>query len=134
MLHGKSLPVYLSYARPYQLRGDEAAAEALNSISQAQQEMADRLAALVVEEDGVVINGDFPIYFTGLHDLSYDYLVKEMITLQKREIASIEAAANDLRLAPMARALADEALGEAKGHLDVLVELTGNATPANDNA
>ncbi len=132
MLHGKSLPVYLSYARPYELRGDEKAVATLNAIAKAHQAMVDRLAKLIEEEDGAVINGDFPIYFTGLHDLSYEYLTKEMVALQKRDIHSIEEAANDLRLAPMARALADEALGEAKAHLDALEEIVADKTPAGD--
>jgi len=134
MLHGKSLPVYLSYARPYELRGDENAVETLNSIAKAHQTMADRFATVVAEEDGAVINGDFPIYFTGLHDLNYEYLIKEMVTLQKRDIGSIEAAAADLRLAPMARSLADEALGEAKAHLDALEDLLASRAAAAEDA
>jgi hypothetical protein len=55
--------------------------------------------------------------------LSLEYLWGRLIEHQQRAVAEIEAAGDALRMAPLAQALAREALGEAKGHLDSLREV-----------
>jgi hypothetical protein len=47
------------------------------------------------------------------------------IAYQQQDIAEIEQCVDALRLAPMAHALAEEALGMAKGQLESLRELSG---------
>jgi hypothetical protein len=68
--------------------------------------------------------GEYPMSYTGLNDLSIEYLIERMIEQQKRDISSIEQCVEQLNLAPMAQTLAKESLGAAKGHLDSLIELT----------
>ncbi len=63
--------------------------------------------------------------FTDTHDLSLDYLLTEMAYYQKQDIAAIERCVADLAGDPEARALAEEALGNARGHLASLEELLG---------
>jgi hypothetical protein len=123
VIHHRSLPMYLGYAKPYAVRGDERAEEVLANIVEQQKEMVDRIGALIVERGGVVQHGEFPMYFTGLHDLSLDYLVRRMIADQKRDVAAIEQCVRQLEGDPLGKALAEEALGAAKGHLDSLTEL-----------
>lgn len=122
-MHYKSLPVYLTYASPTWHRGDDLARETLATVSQDQQETADRLAAMVVEGGGVVDNGKFPIYYTGYHDLSFGFLLTKVIEEQRQDIATIEHCVAELVTAPLAKAAAQEALGAAKGHLESLEEL-----------
>ncbi|HRX80376.1 MAG TPA: hypothetical protein P5307_14995, partial [Pirellulaceae bacterium] len=62
-------------------------------------------------------------YYTGYHDLSFDFLLNEIIKEQKEDIATIESVVSKLSLVPLAKALAEETLGAAKGHLESLVEL-----------
>lgn len=85
--------------------------------------MSDRLAAMVLDEGGQLQLGEFPMTFTDLHDLSTDYLVPQVMAHQQDDLAVIQAAADQLRDAPAARAIAEEALGAALGHLDCLAEL-----------
>ncbi|MBP86727.1 MAG: hypothetical protein CMJ64_08430 [Planctomycetaceae bacterium] len=122
-IHNRSLPVYLTYASPAWERGDEAAREVLANISTDHTETVDRLAAMIVENGGTVDNGKFPIYYTGYHDLSFDFLLVRMILEQKQDITTIEQSITQLELSPLAKAAAQEALGAAKGHLESLEEL-----------
>jgi hypothetical protein len=123
IIHHRSLPMYLGYATPYSVRGDEKAREVLAQIVEYQKELVDRIGELIIERGGRVHHGEFPMYFTGLHDLSLDYLVRRMIADMKRDIAAIEQCVAALDDDPLAKAIAEEALGAAKGHLDSLEEL-----------
>jgi hypothetical protein len=122
-MHNRSLPMYLTYASPTWPRGAEKARETLELIAADQSETAERLAAAVLESGGVVNNGEFPMYYTGFHDLSFEYLLGQLIKEQKEDVASLEQHVASLSLAPMSKALAEEALGAAKGHLQSLEEL-----------
>jgi hypothetical protein len=112
VLHQRSLAMYLHYAPPNQLAQHPRAA----------------VATLILQSNGLVDPGEFPMAFTGLHDLSLDYLVKLLIERQVKHIAACERLASALNMAPYAQAAAREAVGEAKGHLDNLQELA--AAPA----
>jgi hypothetical protein len=125
VLHHRSLAVYLHYAQPYRLSQDARAKTVLAQIAEDHSRTADKLASLVLEANGQVDPGEFPMSFTGLHDLSVEYLVKQLIERQKKHIAACEKLADALALAPYAQAAAREAVGEAKGHLDNLQELAG---------
>jgi len=128
VLHARSLPMYLGYAQPDQLWKNPKAAKVLGSIVDDHKRSVDRLANLILENNGTVDHGEFPMSFTGLHDLSVDYLLKQLIDRQQRFIAVIEKLADTLSLAPYAQAAAREAVGEAKGHLENLQELAGEPT------
>ena len=129
-MHNCSLPAYLTYAAPAWHRGDEAAKETLQAIATDQKDTCERLAAMVTQQGGVVDSGEFPIYYAGYHDLSFDFLLDEIIKEQKEDIVQIEDTVAQLSLAPMAKALAEETLGAAKGHLESLQELKQTSAPA----
>lgn len=122
-IHNRSLPVYLGYASPTWFRGDDEARETLANIGEDHRETADRISVLVVEGGGIVDNGKFPIFYTGYHDLSFGFLLDKIIEEQKQDIASMEQGVSQLDAAPMAKAVAQEALGAAKGHLESFEEL-----------
>jgi hypothetical protein len=123
VLHERSLPMYLSYAPPSDLAAHDKARSVLAHIVEDQRRTIDRLATLVLDGGGTVDYGEFPLSFTSLHDLSLAYLLKLVIDRQRKLIAVSEKLADQLNLAPFAQAAAREAVGEAKGHLDNLLEL-----------
>src|SRR5688572_30693205 len=92
VLHERSLPMYLSYAPPAGLaRSANAKAKAvLDQIVADQKRTIDRLATIILESNGVIEHGEFPMSFTSLHDLSLDYLLKLMIERQERTIAACD--------------------------------------------
>ena len=114
--------MYLSYAQPAWLQGDGAARDTLQSVVDDQRAMAERLGELI-SEIGVAYEGAFPTVFTGYHDLSFDFLLGKIIEYQQRDITAIEQSVGDLVMVPMAKALAEEALGAAKAHLEAWQEL-----------
>ncbi len=120
VLHTRSLPMYLSYAKPWHLREHQQAMETLENIVHLQKDMADRLAQMVMENNISPDYGEFPMAFTSLHDLSVEYLLKLCIERQRKEIAVYTKCVEMLATAPYAQAVAQEALGEAKGHLEAL--------------
>ena len=123
VIHHRSLAVYLSYASPTWHRGDERAKDVLRLISADQQQTVDRLGEMIVELNGIVQFGGFPMTFTSYHDLSFGFLLDKLIEHQKRDVATIRQCVSQLESAPVAKAVAEEALGAAKGHLDSLEEL-----------
>ena len=123
VLHERSLPMYLSYAPPYQLAANPHAQAVLDQVVSDQKRTIDRLATIVLDSGGTVDYGEFPMSFTSLHDLSLAYLLKLLIERQEKFIAACERLADQLSLAPYAQAAAREAVGEAKGHLENLKEL-----------
>lgn len=122
-IHDRSLPRYLSYAAPWRAYGQDEAGRVLERITTNQQRMVDRLGQMILDNGGLVSHGEFPMRFTAYHDVSFDFLLKILIERQQREIEVIEKYADLLRGSPLAHALAQEALGESKAHLDMLVDL-----------
>ncbi len=122
-LHARSLPSYLASAWPYTNHGDQRAAETLQHIVDDHQLMVDRIARVIEDLGGTVNTGAYPMEFTDLHDLSMDFLLQQVLEKQKQDILQIEALLAQLNDNPRGRAMAQEALGAAKGHLQSLDEL-----------
>jgi len=123
VLHVRSLPMYLSYAPPYQLHQHQKAKTVLDGVVEDQKRTVDRLGTLILDSGGTIDYGEFPMSFTSLHDLSLAYLLNLLIERQQKFVAACEKLADMLGMAPYAQAAAREAVGEAKGHLDNLREV-----------
>lgn len=121
---GRSFPQYLQYSRPYIPPGRDNAVETLESIAADQNVLADRISQLLVDAEAPIRSGEFPMEFTDMHDLEIDYLVSMAIAYQEQDVASVGQLVDQLLGSPAAKALAEETLGMAKGHLDSLRELT----------
>ena len=122
-IHHRSLPMYLSFAPPWRAYGQEEAERVMQRIVSNQKRMVDRLGEMILDNGGTVSYGEFPMRFTAYHDVSFDHLLKILLERQQKEVSVIERYADMLAGSPMAHALAQEALGESKAHLDMLVDL-----------
>lgn len=123
VLHSRSLPVYLTFAPPWQMAGLTEAMTIIKQVADDNQRTVDRLASIILENGGTVDHGEFPMSFTSLHDLSAAYVLKLAIERQTKVVSAIEKLSDMLAMAPFAQAAGREALGEAKGHLQNLEEL-----------
>jgi hypothetical protein len=123
VLHMRSLPMYLSYAPPYELYTNPRAKAVIDQIVEDQKRAVDRLGTIILDSGGTVDHGEFPMSFTSLHDLSLSYLLKLLIERQQKFIAASEKLTDMLNMAPYAQAAAREIVGEAKGHLENLQDL-----------
>jgi hypothetical protein len=128
VLHQRSLPMFLTYASPWTASHDEQALEALRHLVEDQKRLAGQIADYMLERRWRMDPGEFPLEFTGLHDVSLDYLWPKLIDAQRRDIREIQASIAGLNSDPYARALAEEALGSAKGHLESLEEAAQSMT------
>jgi len=127
-IHYHSLPMYLKDAAPWTRPGDEQAIEVIRRLIADHRATSKRLAEAIAERRGVLDAGEFPMSFTGIHDVALDYLIGRLIDCQKVDIESIDKISSQLIHDPHARSLADECLGAAKGHLESLEELAGQPT------
>ena len=129
--HYRSLPMFLTEAAPWVHRGDAEASEVLNDIVASQKRMCHRLASEIEQRGGIVDVGDYPIDFLDFHFLSLDYMLQRVCEYQRKEIVSLGRSAEQLYADPAASAIAKEALGAARGHLESLEELLAKI-PQND--
>jgi hypothetical protein len=123
-IHCKSFPQYLRWSRPHVPPGRGEELEAIQALAQDQDVLAERISRMVVDGDALPRSGEFPMEFTDLHDLDIDFLMRLAVRYQEQDIAAIQQLVDRLHTAPAAKAIAEEALGMAKGHLDTLRELT----------
>ena len=127
----RSFPMYLCSAPPFAGEPDPKASETLAQIVEDQTGMAKRIISLILSSGGQPESGDFPMEFTDMHDLTIDFIVRRAVGYQVQDIASVNACVDASRLVPTAHALAEEALGMAKGHLESLEEAAvGNVSTA----
>lgn len=134
-IHCRSFPQYLRYSRPHVPPGRADEIEALEAVAFDQDVLADRISRMIVDARFLPRSGEFPMEFTDLHDLDIDFLLRAAIRYQEQDVATIGGIVERLQTAPAAKAVAEESLGLAKGHLDSLRELidmpaTGAAGPA----
>ncbi len=119
----RSFPQYLQFSRPYVAPGRDHLIEALESIVADQDAIGERISQILLDAHAPLRTGEFPMDYTDKHDLDIDYLVGIAVEFQEQDIASIGQLVEQLQTAPAAKALAEESLGMAKGHLDSLQEL-----------
>ena len=122
-LLSKSLPQYLRYSRPYIPISRQMVLDTVEEIAADQTMLAERFSQQILDAGGQPDTGAFPMEFTDTNDLSINHLLREAIRYQREEIETLESCRDELATAPMARALVEEAIGMAKGHLESLEEL-----------
>jgi len=114
--------MYLISAPPHRQYGDEKAWDALRHVIDDQKLTCDKLADFIETEGGTPSLGEFPMEFTDMHDLSMEYIVNNVLKRQKNAVETIEALSGQLEAGSQARALAQEALGAAKAHVESVSE------------
>lgn len=121
----RSFAMYISYAMPYFSQRDDAARSVFENMVADQKNYVQKLGEMVVEKHGRADMGDFPMAYTDCHDLSLDYLIREMARLHQIDLRVFEQAERDLSAArdPAALALVQEILGNARGHMENLRQL-----------
>ena len=125
-IHCQSLPSYLDQTAAWTRREDQTAAEVLHQIAEDQQYMVERIFDRIFQLRGLPERGHAED-LTSLNDLSIGFLLARVMDRQAREIAVMMDCVESLAGDPQSQALAEEALGMAKGHLESLEELDEQA-------
>jgi hypothetical protein len=121
----RSLPMYLAEARPWSRPEHRAAQKALDLLVADRHDDAMRVAEAIVERGGHPDPGVFPIEFSAMNDLAMDFLLRKVLEGQHADIAAIRQCAAELAGEPPFQELAEEILGNAKGHAEILGEIAG---------
>jgi bacterioferritin (cytochrome b1) len=121
----RSLPMYLVEAKPWVDRRCEKLYAAVTHVAADQRLFAQRLAEAILAHGGRPQPGSFPPQFTSTHDLAVDFLLKRLIENQRRDVQAVRLAAGQLAETPELAALAEEILGNARGHLETLEQALG---------
>jgi hypothetical protein len=127
VIHERSLPMYLAYAAPFVTTGDEAASDVLAQIVTDHKYIVEKFGDFLQENNHPVGHGQWDMNFTSLHDVSLSYLLSEVVRREKLLISDLTRYVEKLANFPAAKALIQEALGMAKGHLETLEELSHGA-------
>ena len=122
-IHYRSLPMYVTEAVPWTHYGDEKATAAVEDIVASHNAIVVRLADEIQNRYGVVDPGDYPAEYTDLHFLSLDYLLLEIVAALDRDMQLIQGCIRRLEDDRVGKALAEEALGNARGHRQTIGEL-----------
>lgn len=126
----RSLPMYLADATPWTHPGAEQARRVLTGIVADANLYCRRIAHRILQLRGRLDLGEYPMEFTDLNMLSLDYLLTELVRWQKADIGTFEQIAAELPEGGEDQALAEEVLGNWRGHLQSLEELLpGPSTP-----
>jgi hypothetical protein len=119
----RSLPAYLADAEPWAQADRRPIRTAIDRLTADQQIYAGRVAEAIVQRGGRPNPGPFPSEFAAKNDLSLEFLLREIAEYQEHDLLSLEHCAAQLEGEPALHALAEEILGNTKGHLDVLREM-----------
>ena len=122
-----SLPQYLANTRPWTRGGDKRATETLDQIIREQQRDSGRIADVIEATNEPLPSSQYPMAYTDTHDLSMEYLVRELVEYQRQDVAALEQCVTLAASNVVARSLLEEILGSSRAHLELLEELTGAA-------
>jgi hypothetical protein len=124
-----SLPIYLQDSRPWRASRDDAACRLLDAAAADFASYAERLATAARELRWQIAPGGFPLRFTSLHDCSALYLAGLAAERLQNDLAEIERCVATLAPWTEYEALAEEVLGNARGHLEQLREVSRPRKP-----
>jgi hypothetical protein len=122
----RSLPAYLADAKPWARSNDQNLRAALDNLVADQRRYACRVDEAITEQGGRPDPGRFPMNFAAKNDLALGFLVQEIVAYQEQDISILERCAAQLEGISSLHALAEEILGNARGHMDILKEMTND--------
>lgn len=124
----RSLPMYLVEAAPFTRRDDQPTQEALAHVVTDQRLYAQRVTRAILARGGRPDPGRFPIQFTAVNDLELQFLHRRLIECQRRDLQALQGCVDELKHVPDLESLAEEAIGNARGHLDILDEIMNHGS------
>jgi hypothetical protein len=122
----RSLPAYLANAKPWAQSEDQQLREALDHLVADEHRYAGLVSEAIAAHGARPNPGQFAMHWMAKHDLSLSFLVREIILYQEQDVAAIEQCATELEEVASLHSLADEILGNARGHLDILKEIVNS--------
>jgi hypothetical protein len=116
----RGLSAYAVEVNPWMRPGRESLLRALANLADDRRLFAARTAQAILDRGGHPHNGSFPLEYTGLNDVSIEYLAGELIDSLQVDVEILEAISAQLTDIPELRALSDEILGNTIAHAEIL--------------
>ena len=130
--HASSLASYLADARPWS--AGESASRVMSLFDQIARDhlrIVERAGKRIIDLGGVSQNiHSYPMEYTSLHDVSVDFLSQKLAAYEANLQVLAQACAEQLSHDAESQSIANEAVGMAQGHLDLLRETQVHATGA----
>lgn len=119
----RSLPAYLADVKSWTRPDQQQIQSAIDHLVADQRQFAQRVSDAIVERGGRPNPGRFSSEFTAKNDLALEFLLREVLDYQEQDVEMIEYYVAQLESSPVLHVLAEEILGNAKGHRDILEEM-----------
>jgi len=116
----RGLAAYVVEVNPWAQPGHDRLRGALANLAEDRRLLAKRTAQAILDRGGQPDPGPFPLEYTGLNDVSIEYLAEELIGSLEVDIEILEAYSAHLAEFSELHALAEEILGNTKGHAEIL--------------
>jgi len=118
-----SLANYLVDAHPWLHYGDEKLVQIVRAIAEDQQRYFEQLGRWIVDHDGTILPGHYPLRFTAYNDVSLEYLWDRLIEDERHIVEQLEQLVPQLAGTGEPYELALQILGSEKAHLENLLEV-----------
>jgi bacterioferritin (cytochrome b1) len=117
------LPAYVVEINPWIQPGQESIRKALANLADDRRLYANRTIQAIMDRDGHPDSGSFPLEYTGLNDVSIEYLINELTDSLHLDMEILEALSAQLADISDLHALVEEVLGNTKGHAEILEQM-----------
>ena len=121
----RGLPAYAVEADPWMPPGHEPLRKALANLADDRRLFTRRAIQAIMDRGGYPDPGNFPLEYTGLNDVSIEYLARESIDFLYLDIEILETLSARLADIRHLHALAEEITGNTKAHAEILVNVVG---------
>jgi hypothetical protein len=118
----RGLPAYAAELNPWMIPEHESLRQALADLDADRRLLANRTAQAIFKRGGHLAPGPFPLEYTGLNDVSLEYLAREVIGSLQVDIEVLREFSTRLSDDPRLHALVEEILGNTVGHAEILEE------------
>ncbi len=125
----RSLALYVEEVKPWSLAAQEPVWTAIERLAADSRMYSQRVAEAIIEHGGQPNPGPFPSKFAALNDVGLEFLLREIIDHLKSDQDVIGRCTAELADAPAVRALAEEAYGNLRGHIELLEGVADDRHP-----
>ena len=119
----RGLPAYMDEMNPWMQPEHEPLQKALTNLADDRRLFAKRTAQAISDHGGYPDPGPYPMEYTGLNDVSIEYLTHELIDSLQVDIEILEVFSAQLADIPELHALIQEILGNTVAHAEILGEI-----------
>ena len=119
----RGLPAYVVEVNPWTQPGRLPLGKALANLAADRRLFANRTNQAILDRGAYPDPGPFPLEYTGLNDVSIEYLTNELIDSLHVDIEILQEISAQLAAIPKLHALAEEIIGNTIGHAEILEKM-----------